>query len=147
MSGKPWTLHPKQSCKEKWIFKRDYFPVSRDKRCLLWCQKLTLASAQWKACKNLTSFADLNLDITKQRPVAESTNTSVRHLRHCYKILSPKPQSRNEIELLPYIYTRCLHSVNFTAEICMFWFPMNFLDISKSTSNEHITSCTITFRF
>ena len=55
----------------------------------------------------------------KQLPVAESTNTAVQHLRLCYKILSPKPKGRNEIELLPYIYASCLHSVNFTTKICI----------------------------
>ena len=45
-------------------------------------------------------------------------------------------------------FTPDVYSVDFTAEICIFWFPVNFLDISKSTSNKHITSIrTITFRF
>ena len=55
----------------------------------------------------------------KQLRVAESTNTAVQHLQHCYKIPSPKPKGRNEIELLPYIYPPCLHNVNFTAKICI----------------------------
>ena len=61
-------------------FKRDYFPVSRE--TFFVTLQVDARQCAMKS-KNLTSFANLNLDITKQCPVAESTNTSVQHLQLC----------------------------------------------------------------